>query len=54
LHGQCVQLVQGERATKKEYGDPVTCAVQWVETGAAVLHKWLLLAEIIKALGAPP
>jgi len=38
LHGQCVQLVQGERATKKEYGDPVACAMQWVETGAKGIH----------------
>jgi len=38
LHGQCVQLVQGERATKKEYGDPVACAMQWVEAGAKGIH----------------
>jgi phosphoribosylformimino-5-aminoimidazole carboxamide ribotide isomerase len=30
--------VQGERATKKEYGDPVTCAMQWEESGAKGIH----------------
>lgn len=38
LHGQCVQLVQGDRATKKEYGDPTACAMQWVEAGADGIH----------------
>lgn len=38
LHGQCVQLVQGDRATKKEYGDPIVSAMQWVERGADGIH----------------
>ena len=38
LHGQCVQLVQGVRATKKEYGDPIACAMQWIEKGAEGIH----------------
>jgi phosphoribosylformimino-5-aminoimidazole carboxamide ribotide isomerase len=38
LHGQCVQLVQGDRAEKKEYGDPVTCAMQWLDAGAEGIH----------------
>ena len=38
LRGQCVQLVQGERATKKEYGEPLTCALQWIESGAKGIH----------------
>ena len=38
LHGQCVQLVQGDRAMKKEYGDPIACAMQWVQSGADGIH----------------
>jgi phosphoribosylformimino-5-aminoimidazole carboxamide ribotide isomerase len=36
--GAVVQLVQGERGTETQYGDPVTAAERWVEEGAATLH----------------
>ncbi|ERG95952.1 1-(5-phosphoribosyl)-5-[(5-phosphoribosylamino)methylideneamino]imidazole-4-carboxamide isomerase [Haloquadratum walsbyi] len=36
--GDVVQLVQGERGTGTQYGDPVVAANQWVEAGAETLH----------------
>ena len=36
--GDVVQLVQGERGTETQYGDPVTAAKRWVEAGAETLH----------------
>ncbi|MBB6647389.1 1-(5-phosphoribosyl)-5-[(5-phosphoribosylamino)methylideneamino]imidazole-4-carboxamide isomerase [Halobellus ruber] len=36
--GAVVQLVQGERGTETQYGDPVTAAERWVGEGARTLH----------------
>jgi len=36
--GAVVQLVQGERGTGTEYGDPVAAAERWVAAGARTLH----------------
>ncbi|MEF8773535.1 MAG: 1-(5-phosphoribosyl)-5-[(5-phosphoribosylamino)methylideneamino]imidazole-4-carboxamide isomerase [Halobacteriales archaeon] len=36
--GEVVQLVQGERGTEKQYGDPIEAAEGWVEQGARTLH----------------
>ena len=36
--GAVVQLVQGERGTETEYGDPVEAAQRWIEDGAETLH----------------
>lgn len=36
--GAVVQLVQGERGTETEYGDPVEAARRWVDEGAETLH----------------
>jgi phosphoribosylformimino-5-aminoimidazole carboxamide ribotide isomerase len=38
LGGSCVQLVQGKRNTATIYGDPLTCAEQWLSEGAEALH----------------
>jgi len=38
LGGRCVQLVGGRPETKKEYGDPVRVAMEWVSQGAPYLH----------------
>jgi phosphoribosylformimino-5-aminoimidazole carboxamide ribotide isomerase len=38
LGGRCVQLVQGDRETATDYGDPVSCAGRWVDEGADALH----------------
>jgi len=36
--GEVVQLVQGERGTETQYGDPVEAARRWVDEGARTLH----------------
>lgn len=38
LKGGCVQLVQGKRDCKTDYGRPLDCALRWIETGADRLH----------------
>ena len=38
LGGSCVQLVQGKRESATIYGDPLTCAEQWLNDGADALH----------------
>ena len=38
LGGSCVQLVQGRRDSATVYGDPLTCAEQWLAQGADALH----------------
>lgn len=38
LDGRCVQLVQGRREDRTEYGDPLACAERWIEEGAYALH----------------
>jgi len=38
LDGKCVQLVQGRRDDRTEYGDPLECAERWIEEGAYALH----------------
>ncbi|HWQ68298.1 MAG TPA: 1-(5-phosphoribosyl)-5-[(5-phosphoribosylamino)methylideneamino]imidazole-4-carboxamide isomerase [Methanospirillum sp.] len=38
LNGRCVQLVQGKRESATEYGDPLTCADEWLDQGADALH----------------
>jgi phosphoribosylformimino-5-aminoimidazole carboxamide ribotide isomerase len=38
LGGKCVQLVQGKRESATIYGDPLTCAEQWLSDGADALH----------------
>jgi len=36
--GEVVQLVQGERGTETNYGDPVEAATRWIDAGARSLH----------------
>jgi phosphoribosylformimino-5-aminoimidazole carboxamide ribotide isomerase len=36
--GAVVQLVQGERGTETEYGEPVAAARRWIDAGAQTLH----------------
>jgi phosphoribosylformimino-5-aminoimidazole carboxamide ribotide isomerase len=38
LGGRCVQLVQGKRESATAYGDPLTCAMRWIDEGATALH----------------
>jgi phosphoribosylformimino-5-aminoimidazole carboxamide ribotide isomerase len=38
LGGQCVQLVQGKRESATIYGDPLSCAENWLAQGADALH----------------
>lgn len=38
LDGKCVQLVQGRRENRREYGSPVAQAERWLEMGAEALH----------------
>jgi phosphoribosylformimino-5-aminoimidazole carboxamide ribotide isomerase len=38
LGGKCVQLVQGKRESATAYGDPLSCAVRWLDEGATALH----------------
>jgi phosphoribosylformimino-5-aminoimidazole carboxamide ribotide isomerase len=37
-NGECVQLVQGDEANAKKYGDPVESARRWMDEGAERLH----------------
>jgi phosphoribosylformimino-5-aminoimidazole carboxamide ribotide isomerase len=36
--GKTVQLVGGERGTERYYGDPVECALEWMNQGAKTIH----------------
>jgi len=38
LDGKCVQLVQGRRENRTEYGSPLEQAQRWLEMGAEALH----------------
>ena len=38
LGGRCVQLVQGKRESATAYGDPLSCAIRWLDEGATALH----------------
>jgi phosphoribosylformimino-5-aminoimidazole carboxamide ribotide isomerase len=38
LGGRCVQLVQGKRESAISYGDPLACAMRWLDEGAEALH----------------
>jgi phosphoribosylformimino-5-aminoimidazole carboxamide ribotide isomerase len=38
MGGRCVQLVGGKPETKKDFGDPVEKALEWVDAGAKRLH----------------
>ncbi|RPI39351.1 MAG: 1-(5-phosphoribosyl)-5-[(5-phosphoribosylamino)methylideneamino] imidazole-4-carboxamide isomerase [Methanoregulaceae archaeon] len=38
LGGRCVQLVQGKRESATSYGDPLSCAMRWLDAGATALH----------------
>jgi phosphoribosylformimino-5-aminoimidazole carboxamide ribotide isomerase len=38
LGGRCVQLVQGKRECRTEYGAPLDCAMRWIDEGADCLH----------------
>ncbi|MDD1727755.1 MAG: 1-(5-phosphoribosyl)-5-[(5-phosphoribosylamino)methylideneamino]imidazole-4-carboxamide isomerase [Methanospirillum sp.] len=38
LGGSCVQLVQGKRESATIYGNPLTCAQNWLSKGASSLH----------------
>jgi phosphoribosylformimino-5-aminoimidazole carboxamide ribotide isomerase len=38
LGGKCVQLVQGRRESATAYGDPLSCALRWLDLGATALH----------------
>jgi len=48
LGGECVQLVGGDPATKKTYGDPIEVAERWINAGAKLLH----LVDLDAALGS--
>lgn len=45
--GQAVQLVQGVSGTGKQFGDPVTAAHRWAESGA----RWIHLVDLDAAFG---
>jgi phosphoribosylformimino-5-aminoimidazole carboxamide ribotide isomerase len=38
LSGRCVQLVQGKRETATSFGQPLDCAMRWINAGARELH----------------
>ncbi|MBU0763189.1 MAG: 1-(5-phosphoribosyl)-5-[(5-phosphoribosylamino)methylideneamino] imidazole-4-carboxamide isomerase [Candidatus Altiarchaeota archaeon] len=38
MGGRCVQLVGGQAKTKKDFGDPVERAIEWVRMGFEILH----------------
>ncbi|ADN37011.1 phosphoribosylformimino-5-aminoimidazole carboxamide ribotide isomerase [Methanolacinia petrolearia DSM 11571] len=38
LGGRCVQLVQGKKDCRTEYGAPLDCAKRWIDEGADRLH----------------
>jgi len=38
LSGRCVQLVQGKRETATSFGEPIDCAMRWINAGARELH----------------
>jgi phosphoribosylformimino-5-aminoimidazole carboxamide ribotide isomerase len=38
LSGRCVQLVQGKRETATSFGQPLDCAMRWINAGARALH----------------
>jgi len=38
LGGRCVQLVQGRRETATGFGQPIDCAMRWIQAGARELH----------------
>jgi phosphoribosylformimino-5-aminoimidazole carboxamide ribotide isomerase len=38
LSGRCVQLVQGKRETATSFGQPIDCAMRWIDAGARDLH----------------
>ena len=38
LGGRCVQLIQGKRESATEFGDPLVCAMRWLDQGADALH----------------
>lgn len=38
LGGSCVQLIQGKKESATIYGDPLECAVSWLDQGATALH----------------
>ena len=65
LGGRCVQLVQGKRESATAYGDPLSCAMHWLDQGADALHivnldgafgssskNAGLIVELIKKTGA--
>lgn len=45
--GQAVQLVQGRDGSGREFGDPVTAARRWAESGA----EWIHLVDLDAAFG---
>jgi phosphoribosylanthranilate isomerase len=45
--GKAVRLVQGEAGTEKEYGDPLTAALNWQSGGA----DWVHLVDLDAAFG---
>lgn len=45
--GQAVQLVQGVDGSERVFGDPVTAALRWQESGA----EWLHLVDLDAAFG---
>jgi len=47
LEGRAVQLVRGDRATAKDFGDPVQAAISWASQGA----KWLHVVDLDAAFG---
>ena len=46
-HGQAVQLVQGVAGSEKVFGDPLSAALRWQESGA----EWIHLVDLDAAFG---
>ncbi len=46
-NGQAVQLTQGIAGSDRQYGDPLTAALRWQESGA----EWLHLVDLDAAFG---
>ena len=66
LGGRCVQLIQGKRESATEFGDPLVCAMRWLDQGADALHvvnldgafgncskNARLIKDLVKKTGVP-
>ena len=47
LGGRAVQLVRGDRASARDFGDPAQCAATWAAQGA----KWVHVVDLDAAFG---